>query len=236
MLTLGAEEVGTSTVRFTYHGDPVPPGVFAPGDMFANTLLGINQYSADGVFKRTLPTGLSEDDLTGGMAFDAASHLYAAALRLHYVAHFGTNAQLLDPFGSGYTYPESLLFDAAGHAYVANNNFGNIPSAYGIRLFDAQGTFLRGLLPGTHVDWMDLRADQRTLLFTDTSAGRPFGLYAIHTVDVLSGELGPDFSLPLYRPHAFRLLPNGEMLVANTAEVVRLNAQGDEVQTYTLPE
>src|SRR5437867_591128 len=130
---------------------------FNSGDIFAAVGDGnVRHYSAGGVLIETLSLGVTQ--LTSGMAFDASGNLYATGFYANVVKEFNNQGVLLGDFGGGYSRPESIVFDKSGDAYVSNELNG------GIRKFDSAGNFLMTILPGMRVDWMDLAADQTTML------------------------------------------------------------------------
>jgi streptogramin lyase len=124
---------------------------------------------------------------------------------------------LLGTFGGGYSTPEMIVFDLAGNAYVGNT--GGF-----IRKFDANGNFLQQFNSG-RVDFLDLAADQRTVLFTQEGT-------AIKRYDVVSDTPLSDFATGLgSRAFALRIRPNGEVLLANGNNILRLDANGNVIQT-----
>jgi len=68
------------------------------------------------------------------------------------------NGSLIGTFGSGYSAPESILFNTSGQAYIGNTGGGILKK-------DAAGNALLTYNAG-RVDWMDLGADQTTMFFT----------------------------------------------------------------------
>jgi len=164
------------------HAAPFQLGdIFAAvGDSDLNGTSEVRRYNAAGVLQETLQlTGAS--NRSTGMAFDSAGNLYATGFDSNVVKKFDSNGALLGNFGSGYATPESIVFDNAGNVYVSNVSDG------GIRKFDAAGNFITTILPGVRVDWMDLAADQTTMLYsqegspilrvnvsTNTADRRPF--------------------------------------------------------------
>jgi hypothetical protein len=100
--------------------------------------------------------------------------------------------------------------------------------------FDPSGNLLATFSPATEdrgTDWIDLAADQCTLFYTSE------GLL-VKRFDVCTNTQLTDFNtapLPGSNAYAHRILPSGGLLVADTSVVVRLDASGNQIQTYTLP-
>ena len=193
---------------------------FLQGDIFASVSSGnVKHYRADGSFLETLNIGAG--GFTTGMAFDSSGNLYVTGFSASTVAKFDTNGNSLGNFGAGYSTPESIVFDNAGNAYVGN--LGN-----GIRKYDGTGVFQNTVL-NTRIDWMDLAADQTTMLFTQEGN-------AIHTVNVNTGVQGADFASGYGGSQAFalRILSDGGALMADRVNVKRFDAAGNHIQTYDI--
>ncbi len=190
---------------------------FQNGDVFVAVSNGQVQWrSATGTLIQTLNTG--QGGFTTGMAFDEDGNLYVTNFSANSVSVFNKSGVLQGTFGSGYSTPESIVFDAEGNAYVGN--LGN-----GIRKFNASGTYLGSSYTG-RVDFIDLAADQCTMLRTTESQ-----FIARHEVctntalsDLATGLGGNAFAL--------RIRQNGQILLANGSNVLRLSATGTVLQTY----
>src|SRR5581483_1224392 len=182
--------------------------MFNVGDVFAAVGDGnVRHYSASGTLIETLSLGVTER--TAGMAFDAAGNLYATGFDANVVKVFNTQGVLQGSFGSGYSAPESIVFDKAGDAYVSS------VGGTGIRKFDSAGNLLAVILAGTRVDWMDLAADQTTMLYGQEGP-------AIHRVNVATNTPLSDFA-PASEAFAMRILPDGSVLLANGGDIVHYN-------------
>lgn len=196
-----------------------PPAAaqFQRGDVFASQNGGIIQrYNSAGVLVQTLNTG--QGGYVTGSAFDAAGNLYVTNFSAGTVSKFNNSGVLQGVFASGFSSPESIVFDQAGNVYI-----GSLGS--GIRKYSATGTLLQTFNTG-RVDWMDLAADQRTMLITTES-----GLvqrYDLVTQTFLSNfsTAGGDFAL--------RILGNGNVMVANDENVLQMNSTGAIVRTYNV--
>ena len=191
------------------------------GDVFAAVGDGnVRHYSTAGTLLETLhlPTATER---TTGMAFDGAGNLLATAFDQNFVAKFNNTGTFVGNFGSGYSAPESIVLDNSGNVYVSS------VGAIGIKKFNSAGNLLTTLLPGTRVDWMDLTADQTTMLFTQEGG-------AVLRVNVNTGVLGPNFATGTSDAFALRILPDGTVLLADGTNVKRFNASGAVIHTYTI--
>jgi hypothetical protein len=196
---------------------------YAAGDVFASVSNGqVLQFSSAGVLKDTLLTGVS--GFNTGSAFDTSGNLYVTNFSGSSVSKLAgpSDPHTATLFGSGYATPESIVFNAAGEVYV-----GNLSN--GIRHYDAAGNFLGSVIGSTRVDWMDLSADQHTMLYTQEGT-------AIHTVNLLTGVAGPDFVSGIAGGEAFalRILSDGSVLLADDEMVRRFNSSGTQIQTYSV--
>lgn len=123
---------------------------------------------------------------------------------------------------------QSVVFAASGAAYVGTTSGTNVLlklSAAG-KVIDSY-TMAGGAPPA----WLDLAADQHTIFYTsqdnvvrrfDLASRAPLPAFA----ELIDGTL-----------HALRLLPNDQgLLVAGSAGVTRLDANGQYLARYWLPE
>lgn len=203
---------------------------FQRGDVFVSLGNGrVQRYSqTNGALLQTLDTATGS--FVTGAAFDRNANLYVTAFASRTVIRFDANGNRLGEFGSGYGTgrPESMVFDAAGNAYV-----GTVDSDNDIRKFDAAGNAVDRYDVATErrgTDWIELAADRCTMYYT--SEGNRILRYDICTKTQL-----PDFvtNLPYSAAYALRLLPSGGLLVADTNEVLRLDATGAIIQRYDAP-
>jgi hypothetical protein len=213
---------------------PTHATTYQVGDVFVATDQGgtVQWREPNGTLHATLTTLPSSQ--TTGMAFDSSANLYVTGFGGNQVSKLNNAGVLLGPFGSGYNAdPESILFDAAGNAYV-----GQADGTRDIRKFDSAGVFLAAYNVATSdrgSDWIDLAADQCTMHYT--SEGNE-----VKRFDVCTNTQLPDFAppgtLPGTHAYALRLLlpaQGGGLLVADTQAVHRLNGSGAIVQTYDAP-
>jgi hypothetical protein len=218
-------------------------GPYAPGEVFVSDETGlVDIYLPNGTLLGTLDSGQS---LTAGMAFDRLGNLYVTTFSglentpAVGVVKFGIDGNLIGPFGAfpagaaGTAFPESILFNQAGDAYVgaATATYGCPSGSVNAYEFSATGTLLdtltvMGQCRGT--DWVELLPDQKTLLYTSEGT-------SVFSYNTSTNTQNADFAdnLPGEVAYAFRVLPNGDLLVADTTEVVELNPSGVQVMTYT---
>jgi sugar lactone lactonase YvrE len=188
---------------------------FTVGDVFASIGNGqVAEYTAAGALVQTLTTGAG--GFTTGSTFDAAGNFYVTSFSTNQVFKFNSNGVLVGTFGSGYSTPESILFDKNGNAFVGN--LGN-----GLLEFDAAGNLVQSFGTG-RVDWFDLSADGKTAYFT-TEGGR------VNAFDLATNTAMAPFSTA-GGDYALRLLGSGGLLVADQTAVHRMNSAGAIVQTY----
>jgi hypothetical protein len=226
-LALGSGVVGVIAILAPGLAEAAP---FQGGDIFAAVgdanLDGTSEvfrYNSAGVFQERLDlTGSS--GLSLGMAFDSSGNLYVTAAFNNRVVKFDTNGGLVGTFASGMSVPESIVFDNSGNAYVSS------VGGTGIRKFNSSGTLLGTFLPGTRVDWMDLAADQVTMLWGNEGP-------AINRVNVSSPPgtaLTPFVANTGGSVFAIRILADGSVLVADGVNVKLYNAAGVLVRTYDI--
>jgi streptogramin lyase len=205
----------------------VPQASAAPiatGTVMVSTGSGkVTEFTQTGTMLGQLNTTTSSFYMTGSM-FDSAGNFFVTDFSTAAVTKFDPSGFLIGPFGSGYTVPESILHDASGIVYV-----GDVSNP--ILKFDPSGTKLASFTTATgRSDWIELGADQCTLYFT--GEGQNVG-----TLNVCTNTAGPNFNvapLPGGSAFALRLLPAGGMLVADSTAVIRLDAAGNQIKTYTL--
>jgi hypothetical protein len=202
---------------------------FNPGDVLAAVGNGqVKHFTPTGTLLETL------DDTTGsqfttGMCFDSAGNLFVTNFDANLVSKFNNTGDLVSAnFISGITSsPESCVVDAAGNIYV-----GVADGDGDIRKYDAAGTLLAQFDVATELrgsDWIDLAADQCTMFYTSEG-------FTIKRYDVCTSTQLSDFATGLTgNIFAFRILPDGGVLVAETSQVQRLDSSGAVVSTYIAP-
>jgi hypothetical protein len=190
------------------------------GDVLASVNNGQVQDYRAGVLIQTLNTGLG--GFTTGSTTDSAGNFFVTNFSVGNVTEFNSNGVFVQNIAAGGGNPESIVFSANGTAYVGNaaQNVIHIlgsASVVGPVTVGPRGT-----------DWIDLASNQTTLFYTSESKN-------IRRFDTATGQL-PDFAtnLPGSSAFALRILANGDVLVADTDRVLRLNSSGAIVQTYLL--
>ena len=200
---------------------PAQPGhatTFQVGDVFVATDQGgtVQWREPDGTLHATLTTQPST--FTTGMAFDSSDNLYVTGFDGNVVSVLDNAGALTGSFGSGYnSNPESILFDAAGNAYV-----GQALGTRDILKFDSAGNPLASFNVATTVvgsDWIDLAADQCTMFYTSEGT-------EVKRFDVCTNTQLADFAPPgtLHgNAFALRLLHPAQSSGSSTASTLDLN-------------
>src|SRR3989442_5642826 len=163
------------------------------------------------------------------MTFDNSGNLYVTDFSFSNVSKFDHNGILLGAFGTGYNaHPESIVQSLSGHFFV-----GQADGTHQVLEFDAAGNLVGPFSPAVEnrgTDWIQLLPDQKTLLYTSEG-------HSIKSFDLSTKKQNPDFAtgLPGIAAYAFRILPDGTVLVADTNAVLRLSTSGAVIHTYTVP-
>jgi outer membrane protein assembly factor BamB len=146
------------------------------------------------------------------------------------VVRYDTQGNLLGTFGSGYNEaPSSFAFDAQGNVYV-----GQADATGDILKFDAAGNRVASFDVATAVrgtDHIDLAADGCTMFYTSRTKD-------VFRFNVCTNTQLPFFNtqlLPGEAAYHIRVLPDGGVLVADSLLIVRLDASGNQIQTYFAP-
>lgn len=209
---------------------PSAPVPFSVGDVFAGIGNGRwNHFSPTGTLLATLDDGVvgtvggfSPAHATTGMCFDPAGNMYGTNFAANSMSRFSNDGTLISAsVGTFDAQPESCL--------VAN----------GDTIFTSQvlgtGDILKLDLAGTQLahydvrrsDWIDLAADQCTMLYSDEGA-------AIHRFNVCTNAAMTDFVTGGYSFFALRILPDGTVLAASRSSVKHFDSSGAEIGTYTV--
>jgi Divergent InlB B-repeat domain len=222
---------------------PAVTGPYQTGQVFVSDGSGdVDIFQPDGTMIGTLTTGQT---LSAGMAFDRSGNLYVSTFGLPTgVVEFDVNGNVVGPFGTFPTadadtaFPESVLVTSSGNIFVgaATSAFecsdgAPTPTPVPAFEFSAAGALLNTfnvLSECRGTDWVELLADQKTLLYTSE------GL-SIKSFNISTGAQNPDFvdNLPGASAYAFRQLPDGTVLVADSTVAIRLSAAGAILATYT---
>lgn len=201
---------------------------YASGDIFAGVGNGqIYRYSQAGVLIEVLNTTSGSSEQTG-MCFDASSNLYSTNWTAGNMTKFNNlGGVLTHPWGGPFSvHPESCVVDGAGNIYA-----GEVDGNNDIHKFDSAGNPLGSFSPATGprgLDWMDLSADQCTMLYTSEGT-------AVKRFDVCTNTQLTDFATGLVGPcFALRIRSNGEVLVTCSTRTYRLDASGTDIQQYPI--
>jgi len=204
------------------------------GDVFVGVANGqYNVYSNAGVYKQTL-TNNSASGYTLGCGFTPdMSKLYTLnndneAVEVYdgNPPHSQVNSIHTPPQTTG---PLSIVFDKTGNWYIsAMDDFIDVVK------FSPSNSVLDIYAPYEFASWIDLAKDQSTLFYAGSNN-------AIDRFDVATGKDLTDFSAPLAIGVGLnlRLLPpfdgSGGLLTVARSEVIRLDKDGNIIQTYPVP-
>jgi PEP-CTERM motif len=196
------------------------------GDVFvAVTGVGIEEFTPTGTLVQTINGG-ALSGFTTGMAFQDNGNLLVTDFSSGNVVQYNNSGALLNgSFATGIGTPESIAIDNAGHIYVSST------SGTGITEYNSTGGAALGTsIAGTRTDWIDLAADQKTMLYTDEGG-------TTHSVNVATNTVNADFSTKGGQ-FALRIIPSGtlagDVLVANSSSALLLSADGSTVlKSYT---
>lgn len=161
---------------------------------------------------------------TTGSAFDSSGNFYVTDFGNGAVTKFDPTGANPVAFGTG-SYgptPESILFSSAGNAYV-----GQVGAP--LLELNSTGGSVTPFPLVTRSDWIDLASDQCTVFYTAEGT-------VVSRFDTCTNTALADFNTTLPGvAFALRILPSGEVLIADSGQVVRLNSSGSVAQTYLLP-
>ena len=204
------------------------------GDVFVGVANGqYNVYSNAGVFKQTL-TNNSASGYTLGCGFTAnMSELYTLnndneAVEVYdgNPPHSQVNSIHTPPQTTG---PLSIVFDKTGNWHIsAMDDFIDVVK------YSPSNSVLDIYSPDQSASWIELAKDGTTLFY-------PNGVNEIDRYDLTTGTDLPNFSgaLPAGPVYGPRLLPpfdgSGGLLAPATSEVLRLDQDGNIIQTYPIP-
>lgn len=208
---------------------------FAPGDVIVTLSTGQVQWRhPDGTLNRILVGTVAGP--AEGIAFDATGNLYIThwcadptCTTGNTVERFNTGGLSTGTVGSGYNCnPHAIVFAPTGSAYVGQADctgailrfdLGKPPVAY------TAAAENRGSA------WIDLAPDGCTIFYTSWGPNVKRFNVCINT-QLANFNIAP---LPDFQGYELRILPDGGVLVASTTIIVRLDASGNQVQTYDVP-
>lgn len=196
---------------------------FSDGDVFAAVNYGrVMHFSSKGALLEVLNTGAS--GITEGMAFDDTGNLYVSNHNANSVTRFSAaDPHKPEAFGAfSIKKPEGMFFDTAGDYYVGSGCCGTIIKA------TATGSTVHTLNTGRRADWIQLSHDGTKIYYTEDAHN------GVKTIDIATNRLVAPFS-KREGFAAFRLLPDGGIIVTHKGVIKRLNATGKAVQVYNIP-
>jgi len=191
------------------------------GDVFAAVSGGkVQHYDKNLNLIETLDTGLG--GFTTGMCFDKNGNLYVTGFSASQVSVFSkATGALTGTFGSGYSVPESILFDKTGNFY--SSSVGGL----GIQKFDSTGVQTATYTSG-RTDWIDLSADQSTMYYTTETT-------SVAVLDLGTNTVTGSIALPgSGQSYALRLLGTSQLLVAQSNQIDLMNLDGTVANTYAV--
>jgi PKD repeat protein len=182
----------------------------------------VKEFDQSGDVINTLNTGRGGS--VTGMSFDSVGSLYVTNFTANGVTKFADSATVVGDFGTGYNCkPESIVFDNAGNAYV-----GETGCSHALLKFDSYGNLLASFQVTTETegsDWIDLAADQCTILYTSQGA-------SVFSFNACTNQQGPTLTTGLNIGLGLRMLPDGGTLIANKQDIVRLDSAGRIITRY----
>ena len=211
--------------------------IFASGQVFAsvgNSAVNVYSQGAGNPQVTRLNDGL-EEPYTAGSAFDSSGNFYVADDYSGDVSEYAPDGTLDGVFASGLQNPLSLAFDNQGNLYV-----GQQTTPY-IAEFSKTGQLVANIGPlateFTGDDWIALGSDECTVYYTTEGTDilrynmctnqqepnlnvQPFASY-----DPSTGLPVEDFEL--------QVLPDGDVLVADSNADILLDPNGNVLETYT---
>ncbi len=193
----------------------------------------VKVFSPTGTLLETLNDG-SNTTYTTGMAFDSSGSLFVTNFGAQNISKFDSNGNLVSSaYMTASNTPESILINRSGNFLVGGarvntvlqySSAGGAPTA----TYTVQGG------NGTNsTDWIDLAADQHTLLYDGEGT-------TILSYDLATHTQNKAFASGLTASvYAIRIIPSGpyaeDVLAADSTHALLLDASGNILKTYTLP-
>ena len=193
----------------------------------------VKVFSPTGTLLETLNDG-SGTSFTTGMAFDSSGSLFVTNFGAGNISKFNASGALVSSsYMTASNNPESILINQAGNFLVGGSGANTILqySAAGgapTATYTVQGGNGTG---GT--DWIDLAADQKTILYDGEGTTILSYNLATHTQNA-------NFATNLTRSvFALRIIPSGpfagDVLAADSTGAILLDPTGKVIKTYALP-
>ncbi len=211
--------------------------IFASGQVFAsvgNSAVNVYSTGAGNPLVTRLNDGLQEP-YTAGSAFDSSGNFYVTDDYSGDVSEYAPDGTLDGVFASGLQNPLSLAFDNQGNLYV-----GQQTTPY-IAEFSKTGQLIQNIGPlATELsgdDWIALAPDECTVYYTteETDILR-YNMCTNQQLPNLNVQPFASFDSSTGLPvQAFQLqiLPDGDVLVADSNADILLDPNGNVLQTYT---
>ena len=196
------------------------------GDVFLGvTNVGVEEFTPTGTLVQTINGG-ALGTFTTGMAFQNNGDLLVTNFSGGKVAQYDNSGTLLTKSFASASIgaPESIAIDKAGNVYVSSVDAGGITE-----YTSSGGAKIGTSIAGTRSDWIDLAADQHTMLYTDEGG-------TIHSVNVTTNTKNPDFGSG--GQYALRIIPTGsfagDVLAADSHGANLISSDGTTIlKTYT---
>lgn len=217
---LASALLACAALGFSVSANAVP---YAIGDVFASVGNGqVMVFDQTGSLKQTLNTGLG--GFTTGSTFDSSGNFYVTAFSSNVVSQFDSNGTLLNAsWATGAGANESIVFDASGDAYIGN------AAAAVIRKVSSTGAFIQDYATLQNTDWIDLAADQVTLLYSNEGTVIRELNTATNVDTIFTTAVGASSMF------AKRYTSDGGVIAANRdGNVYRYDSSGVLAQTYTV--
>jgi hypothetical protein len=198
------------------------PALAAPieiGDVLASVGNGQVQDYRAGALIQTLNTGVG--GITTGSTTDSAGNFYVTNFSAGSVTEFNSNGAFVQNLAAGGGNPESIVFSSNGTGFVGNAAQNVIHILGSASTVGPVATQNRG------TDWIDLASNQTTFFYTSEGNG-------VLRFDRVTGQLSNFNTVALSgsAAYALRILPNGQVAVADSQSVVLFNADGTVNRTY----
>ena len=238
------------------------PVEFEDGNIFIPDINQIQWRNPDGTLNGLLqPITAGVGRIQKGGAFDSSGNLYITEYNGGIVSKFNKTGGLVGPFGDYIKdyecvpnsnngspicefWPLFIVLDKKDNAYISGQVFGSTNDVMDdIRKFDPNGNLIQkfdaeieNVEQGIH--WVELGSDQCTLYYTTaTDHIKRFDVCAnIQLTDYADLFNDPSYDRRFgHQPIlVIRLLPNGEMLVAQNAIIQHLDTSGKIKKTYDI--
>jgi RHS repeat-associated protein len=206
---------------------PGSSGSFARGQVFASVGYStVNVYDPKTGDEVNTLVDDTDEPYTTGSAFDASDDFYVTDDTMNDISEFSPTGAAMGQFATGLDNPESLVFDNKGNLYVGQQSTPYIAE------FSPSGTRLADIGPlSTELfgdDWIDLAPDQCTFYYT--TEGTDILRYNKCTNTQESNFNTSAFTG--YGAFELRILPDGDVLVADSASDLLLDPSGNVIETY----